>query len=300
MHLGNGTVTPACAMLGLGIAAVGLGVGTVLARRAGAPRPAHFAAGTAVVFAAQALNLPVAPQVCGHLVGGFLLAYWFGAGWGLLATTIVLIVQSLLLGDGGWLALGLNVLNMGILPCLVVYPLWRRWFGNRTGAERLASLALAAMVAVMLSAAAAAVELAGRTHSTAQWTALLQSMLGVHALISLIEAGLTLLAIVIAERLGGAAARHPLAAPAAVAGLTALAVFGSCPWADGLGYALERHSIGELGGGLAAAASSWQSSIVPGAVPSVVTMATAVALTGLIGYVAARLTTPQGPSPARR
>ena len=40
-----------------------------------------------------------------------------------LTIAAVLIIQCLFFADGGLLALGCNIFNMGVLPCLVVYPL---------------------------------------------------------------------------------------------------------------------------------------------------------------------------------
>src|SRR5436190_18767 len=128
MHLGHGAITPECAVLTYGAAAAGLAVagGYVFRREvfrseAGtgglSAKSLQLAAGLGcAVFAAQATNVPVAPGMSGHLVGGVLLAWALGPGLGAWTMAVVLAVQALVLGDGGTAALGANVLNMALLP----------------------------------------------------------------------------------------------------------------------------------------------------------------------------------------
>ncbi|MDR2784460.1 MAG: energy-coupling factor ABC transporter permease [Treponema sp.] len=78
----------------------------------------------AFVFAAQMINFTIpATGSSGHIGGGILLAGLLGAFPALLTIAAVLVIQCLFFADGGLLALGCNILNMGVIPCLVVYPL---------------------------------------------------------------------------------------------------------------------------------------------------------------------------------
>ena len=78
----------------------------------------------AFVFAAQMLNFTIpATGSSGHIVGSILLASIIGNLPALLAISAVLVVQCLFFADGGLLALGCNIFNMGVIPCLLVYPL---------------------------------------------------------------------------------------------------------------------------------------------------------------------------------
>lgn len=78
----------------------------------------------AFVFAAQMINFIIpATGSSGHMAGGILLAALLGPYAGLLVLTTVLLIQALFFADGGLLALGCNIFNMGIVSCLVVYPL---------------------------------------------------------------------------------------------------------------------------------------------------------------------------------
>ena len=78
----------------------------------------------AFVFAAQMINFSIpGTGSSGHLVGGILLAALLGPWAALLTLASVLILQCLLFADGGFMALGCNILNMAVLSCLVAYPL---------------------------------------------------------------------------------------------------------------------------------------------------------------------------------
>ncbi|MFT3785716.1 MAG: energy-coupling factor ABC transporter permease [Tepidisphaeraceae bacterium] len=245
MHLANGQVTPMCAVYGAGIAVLGACVGLAAARAARRPDALKFAAATGFVFAMQAFNVPVLPGVSGHLIGGMLLAYWFGSGLGFAAMSMVLLVQSLLLGDGGLSTLGLNVLNMAIVPCLVVYPIWKRLAGNSHGAMRWASLGVAAYASTLLAAIACTIELGS--------LAALKPMLLTHGAIGLIEVTITLAAIAVCDR-----ASERLA-PVGVGLAMVAAAFGSSPWPDGLEYSASIARLSENVSGWIGQVASLQS-----------------------------------------
>jgi cobalt/nickel transport system permease protein len=78
----------------------------------------------AFVFAAQMINFTIpGTGSSGHIGGGMLLACLLGSYPALLTITSVLAVQAFFFADGGLLSLGCNIFNMGVIPCLVVYPL---------------------------------------------------------------------------------------------------------------------------------------------------------------------------------
>ncbi len=78
----------------------------------------------AFVFAAQMINftIPVTGS-SGHIGGGILLAALLGPFPAVITLASVLLIQCLFFADGGLLALGCNIFNMGIVPCLIAYPL---------------------------------------------------------------------------------------------------------------------------------------------------------------------------------
>lgn len=78
----------------------------------------------AFVFAAQMINFAIpGTGSSGHIVGGVLLAALLGPWAAFLTIVSVLVIQALVFADGGLLALGCNVVNMGACTCLLAYPL---------------------------------------------------------------------------------------------------------------------------------------------------------------------------------
>ncbi|MFH1957122.1 MAG: energy-coupling factor ABC transporter permease [bacterium] len=78
----------------------------------------------AFIFAAQMINFSIpATGSSGHLGGGMILAILLGPYAAFLVMASVLIVQALFFADGGLLALGCNIINLGFFPCFVIYPL---------------------------------------------------------------------------------------------------------------------------------------------------------------------------------
>jgi cobalt/nickel transport system permease protein len=78
----------------------------------------------AFIFAAQMINFTIpGTGSSGHLGGGMILAILLGPYAAFLTIASVLIIQALFFADGGLLALGCNIFNMGVFPCFVAYPL---------------------------------------------------------------------------------------------------------------------------------------------------------------------------------
>jgi cobalt/nickel transport system permease protein len=148
----------------------------------------------AFVFAAQMLNFPVAGGTSGHFGGGALVAILLGPWAGVLVMTLVLVIQALAFGDGGILALGANVFNMGVVATFVGYGVYRLIYGAaRSDAARFVGAFVGAWLAVVASASACAAELA--ISGTAPFAVVFPAMAGVHALIGLGEGLITALAL---------------------------------------------------------------------------------------------------------
>ncbi len=78
----------------------------------------------AFVFAAQMINFTIpGTGSSGHLGGGMILAILLGPWAGFLVMASILTVQALFFADGGILALGCNIFNLGFWTCFVAYPL---------------------------------------------------------------------------------------------------------------------------------------------------------------------------------
>jgi cobalt/nickel transport system permease protein len=146
----------------------------------------------AFIFAAQMINFPVAGGTSGHLLGGALAAILLGPWAGMLVMTAVIAVQGLFLQDGGLLAMGANILNMGLLTAAIGYGLYRPFRDSRRGL-RLGVAGVAAWLSVMAGALATALQL--WLSGTAKLGIVVPAMLGVHTLIGLGEALITVAAL---------------------------------------------------------------------------------------------------------
>lgn len=146
----------------------------------------------AFIFAAQMINFPVAGGTSGHLLGGALAAITLGPWAGMLVMTAVISVQALLLQDGGLLVMGANILNMGLITAAIGYGLYRSVStGSRT--LKLTVAGIAAWLSVMAGALFTSLQL--WLSGTSQLQVVIPAMLGVHALIGLGEAFITVAAL---------------------------------------------------------------------------------------------------------
>ena len=115
----------------------------------------------AFVFAAQMINFSIpGTGSSGHLVGGILLSAILGPWAALLTLASVLVIQCLVFADGGFMALGANILNMAVLSCLVAYPLLFRPLIKRGASPGriIAASLLASVVGLELGALAVTIE----------------------------------------------------------------------------------------------------------------------------------------------
>ena len=141
------------------------------------------------------LNFPVAGGTSGHLLGAALAAILLGPWLACLVMAVVLTAQAFVFADGGITALGANVLCMGVLGALSSAGLMlasRKALPKSAGVF-LTIVAAGSWLAVMLGALAASVLLA--LSGTVPLDTVLPAMLGVHALIGIGEAAITVTAV---------------------------------------------------------------------------------------------------------
>ncbi len=146
----------------------------------------------AFIFAGQMLNFPVAGGTSGHLVGATLAFVVLGPWVGLLAMTAVISLQALLFQDGGLVVMGANILIMGIVPGFVGYGVFQM-VKNQARGVQLGVTAVAAWASVMIAALVTAL-LLGFSGTTSLGIAI-PAMLGIHALIGIGEALITVAAL---------------------------------------------------------------------------------------------------------
>lgn len=151
----------------------------------------------AFIFAAQMINFPVAGGTSGHLLGGALAAIVLGPWAAMLVMASVIGVQALLFQDGGLLVMGANILNMGLLTALIGYGLYRS-VAKQNLSIRLGVAAVAAWISVMAGALFTALQL--WLSGTSPLGIVLPAMLGVHALIGIGEALITVAALAFISR----------------------------------------------------------------------------------------------------
>ncbi|GAB4341245.1 MAG: energy-coupling factor ABC transporter permease [Desulfobulbaceae bacterium] len=145
----------------------------------------------AFVFAAQMINFTIpGTGSSGHLGGGLLLAVLLGPHAGFLAIASVLVVQALFFADGGLLALGCNIFNMGAVACYVAYPLvYRKIVGGGTisGARLLWGALLAAVAGLQLGALGVVLETTLSGVSELPFASFLVMMQPIHLAIGVVE-----------------------------------------------------------------------------------------------------------------
>lgn len=248
------------------------------------------------VFAAQMINFPIAAGTSGHLMGGVLAAVLLGPWGGAVVIAAVLIVQCLLFGDGGVLALGANIVNMALIGSCLGYCIHapiRRTIGGPAGVA--IGAVVAAWFSVLLAAIACSFELAAS--GTFPLRPTFTAIFGVHLFIGLGEAIITGLAVAFVLRTRPDIIYSPSQVPASsfqqtlqvVLGGLAIAVviaaFAS-PWAssypDGLEWSAEQvvasegKELPEDPGLLAAPIPDYQ-------LPGIHAVAIATSLAGIVG-----------------
>jgi cobalt/nickel transport system permease protein len=248
VHIPDGFLDAKTALVTTGLAVTGLGFALRQVRRELPPRRVPLLGlSAAFLFVAQMVNFPVAGGTSGHLLGGALVAALLGPAAAIVVVATVLIVQCFLFADGGLLALGANVFNMGLVATLSGYAIYRLAFRLLPGTRgRVAAIAFAGWCSTVLAAISCAGQLAWS--GTVAWHVALPAMAGVHMLIGLGEGAISALVLVAIARtrpdlLEPAPADQP--PPDRLRGFVLLGLLASvgvavfvapfaCPWPDGL------------------------------------------------------------------
>lgn len=145
----------------------------------------------AAIFAGQMLNFTVAGGTSGHLVGAALATILLGPWAAILVMTSVVSVQALIFQDGGLLALGANIFNMGLIGVAVSYTVFstiRKLAGDKPWGLFVGGFS-AAWLSIEIAALAAALQLA--LSGTSPANIAVPAMGGIHALIGIGEGLIT-------------------------------------------------------------------------------------------------------------
>lgn len=216
----------------------------------------------AFIFAAQMINFTIpATGSSGHLGGGMILAILLGPHAAFLTVASVLTVQALFFADGGLLALGCNIFNLGFFPCFIAYPLlYRKIVGEHATQGRIfiGSL-IAAVAALQLGAFGVVLETTASGISELPFGTFVLLMQPIHLAIGIVE-GLVTAAVVLfiwkarPEVLKMAAAHHvstmaglSLKRVLVVLGVLAVITGGALSWfasvfPDGLEWSMAKTS----------------------------------------------------------
>ena len=197
MHIPDGFIDGPTSLGAAGVAVAGLGVGVRKAADALDDRRAPLAGLVAAfVFAVQMLNVPVASGTSGHLLGAVLAAVLVGPWAAVICIAVVLVVQALF-ADGGLTALGLNIVNMGLIGGLGGYAVFlgARWLLPKTKGGVVAASAVAAGVSVVMASAAFVLEYALGGTVDLSLGAVLGAMVGVHTFIGIGEGVITAMTV---------------------------------------------------------------------------------------------------------
>lgn len=148
----------------------------------------------AFIFAAQMINFTIpGTGSSGHLGGGLILAIVLSQYAAFLVMASVLTVQALFFADGGLLALGCNIWNLGIYPCFIAYPLiYRPLTRNNPGNGKVLFAALLSAVAgLQMGAFSVVIETLLSGRSELPFRTFLLLMQPIHLGIGLIEGFVT-------------------------------------------------------------------------------------------------------------
>lgn len=242
----------------------------------------------AFVFAAQMVNFSIpGTGSSGHLGGGMILAAVLGPHAAFLVMASVLTVQALFFADGGLLALGCNIWNLGVYPCFFAYPFLFRPLARPGTASRITLASLVSSVAgVMLGAFSVVVETVLSGRSELPFGSFLLVMLPIHLAIGMVEGFITAFVLqyvrkvrpeVLAHSLGdGSPVRRPsLQAISLFFGILAVVAGGFLSWSasthpDGLEWSIARvtgkRGLPDAAGGIGERLKSIQgkTAILPG------------------------------------
>ncbi len=153
----------------------------------------------AFVFAAQMINfsIPVTGS-SGHLGGGMILAILLGPHAAFLTLASVLVVQALFFADGGLLALGCNIFNMGFFTCFFAYPfIYKKLVDGTPSRKRIFIAAtLSAVIGLQLGAFSVVLETLASGISELPFGTFVLLMQPIHLAIGIVE-GLVTAAVVL-------------------------------------------------------------------------------------------------------
>ena len=223
LHMADALISPAVGgVFWAASALLTIRCSSVLKRSDGEDKTAMMGVLSAFVFAAQMINFSIpGTGSSGHIGGALLLAVFLGPRRAFLSMVSILTVQALFFADGGLLALGCNVFNMGFFPCFIAYPLIYKPITERIGGRRgvFAGSVLASVAGLEMGAFCVVAEMLASGMTSLPAGLFFSLMMGIHLAIGAVEGMVT--AMIIAYVMANA----PDELPDAGAGFGARALF---------------------------------------------------------------------------
>jgi len=277
-HMVQGPICPVTAV----VAVAGIGTAAFFAVKAkNKPSALKFGAVAALIFAAQMMNFPVQNGTSGHLLGAVLACALLGTPFGIIAMSLVLGIQTLVFSDGGLAVMGTNILNMALVGGSMG-AIFNKIVGDKTEKMSLKNYSILgglAWVSVIMASLACSLELA--LSGTVAFAKAAPAMMGVHALIGIGEAMVTLVVYYLfslepvktSEKLS-------FGVPIVVAGIIGLLLspFAS-GFPDGLEWVAEKYQF------LHESAPAFVSPLPDYAIPAVANQTISTGLAGLTGVI---------------
>jgi cobalt/nickel transport system permease protein len=195
MHMADALLSPAVGMtLWAGTAAVGGYASKKLKVQIDDKMIPLMGVLGAFIFAAQMINFTIpGTGSSGHLGGGMILAIILGPHAAFLVMASVLTVQALFFADGGLLALGCNIWNLGFYPCYLIYPfIYKPLIGDSKNPGRILFASIVSVVlALQLGAFSVVLETLLSGKSELPFGAFLLLIQPIHLAIGIIEGFVT-------------------------------------------------------------------------------------------------------------
>jgi cobalt/nickel transport system permease protein len=121
----------------------------------------YLALAAAFSFVIMMFNVPIPGGSTGHAVGSALVGIILGPWVAVVTTSVALIIQAFLFGDGGITAIGANCFNMAVVIPFVAYYLYKGISGNSkiTSTRRIIAVAIAGYCGITVAAGVAGFEM---------------------------------------------------------------------------------------------------------------------------------------------
>jgi cobalt/nickel transport system permease protein len=161
MHIPDGYLSPStCATLGAAMVPVWYRASAKLKQTLDVSRIPLLAMGAVFAFLIMMFNVPIPDGTTAHAIGVTLIAIILGPWAAVIAMSVALVIQAVVFGDGGILAIGANTFNMAFVAPFVGYYVYR-FIGKNAlqGSNRqMIAGAIAGYIAINIAALVASIE----------------------------------------------------------------------------------------------------------------------------------------------